>query len=98
MLEDAYYSVISPEGAASILWKDANRAKEAAESLRLTAGDLYEFGVIEKIIPSVQEGGVDMLHLKLEIAETFRRSAALDADELLERRYQKFRKIGGGCQ
>ena len=98
MLEDAYYSVISPEGAASILWKDVNRAKEAAESLRLTAGDLYEFGVIEKIIPSVQEGGVDMLRLKLEIAETFRRSAALDADELLERRYQKFRKIGGGCQ
>ena len=98
MLEDAYYSVISPEGAASILWKDANRAKEAAESLRLTAGDLYEFGVIEKIIPSVQEGGVDMLRLKQEIAETFRRSAALDTDELLERRYQKFRKIGGGCQ
>ena len=98
MLEDAYYSVISPEGAASILWKDANRAKEAAESLRLTAGDLYEFGVIERIIPSVQEGGVDMSSLKGEIAEAFRRSAALGADELLERRYQKFRKIGGGCQ
>ncbi|MGN0184285.1 MAG: carboxyltransferase subunit alpha [Aristaeellaceae bacterium] len=98
MLEDAYYSVISPEGAASILWKDANRAREAAESLRLTAGDLYEFGVIERIIPSVQEGGVDMLRLKQEIAETFRCSAALDADEILERRYQKFRKIGGGCQ
>ena len=98
MLEDAYYSVISPEGAASILWKDANRAKEAAESLRLTAGDLYEFGVIERIIPSVQEGGVDMSRLKQEIAETFRRSAALDENELLERRYQKFRKIGGGCQ
>ena len=98
MLEDAYYSVISPEGAASILWKDANRAREAAESLRLTAGDLYEFGVIERIIPSVQEGGVDMSRLKQEIAETFRRSAALDENELLERRYQKFRKIGGGCQ
>ena len=98
MLEDAYYSVISPEGAASILWKDANRAKEAAESLRLTAGDLYEFGVIERIIPSVQEGGVDMSRLKGEIAEAFRRSAVLDAEELLERRYQKFRKIGGGCQ
>lgn len=98
MLEDAYYSVISPEGAASILWKDANRAKEAAESLRLTAEDLYEFGVIERIIPSVQAGGVDMSRLKGEIAEAFRRSAALDADELLERRYQKFRKIGGGCQ
>ena len=98
MLEDAYYSVISPEGAASILWKDANRAKEAAESLRLTAGDLYEFSVIERIIPSVQEGGVDMARLKKEITETFRRSAALDENELLERRYQKFRKIGGGCQ
>ena len=98
MLEDAYYSVISPEGAASILWKDANRAREAAESLRLTAGDLYEFGVIERIIPSVQEGGVDMSRLKQEIAETFRRSAALDENELLEHRYQKFRKIGGGCQ
>ena len=98
MLDDAYYSVISPEGAASILWKDAGRAKEAAESLRLTAADLHEFGVIEKIIPSAQEGGVDMLRLKQEIAETFRRSAALDENELLERRYQKFRKIGGGCQ
>lgn len=97
MLDDAYYSVISPEGAASILWKDAGRAKEAAESLRLTAADLHEFGVIEKIIPSAQEGGVDMLRLRGDIAETFRRNAGLDVDVLLEQRYQKFRKIGGGC-
>ena len=97
MLDDAYYSVISPEGAASILWKDAGRAKEAAESLRLTAADLHEFGVIEKIIPSAQEGGVDMLRLKGDIADTFRRNATLDVDVLLEQRYQKFRKIGGGC-
>ena len=97
MLDDAYYSVISPEGAASILWKDAGRAKEAAESLRLTAADLHEFGVIEKIIPSTQEGGVDMLRLRGDIAETFRRNAGLDVDVLLEQRYQKFRKIGGGC-
>ena len=97
MLDDAYYSVISPEGAASILWKDAGRAKEAAESLRLTAADLHEFGVIEKIIPSAQEGGVDMLRLRCDIADTFRRNATLDVDVLLEQRYQKFRKIGGGC-
>lgn len=97
MLEDAYYSVISPEGAASILWKDANRAREAAESLHLTAKDLHEFGVIERIVPSVQEGGVDMQRLKDAIAETFRRNLALDADVLLDKRYQKFRKIGGGC-
>lgn len=97
MLDDAYYSVISPEGAASILWKDAGRAKEAAESLRLTAADLHEFGVIEKIIPSAQEGGVDMVRLRGDIAETFRRNAGLDVDVLLEQRYQKFRKIGGGC-
>ena len=97
MLDDAYYSVISPEGAASILWKDAGRAKEAAESLRLTAADLHEFGVIEKIIPCAQEGGVDMQRLKGDIAETFRRNAGLDMDALLEQRYQKFRKIGGGC-
>ena len=56
MLEDAYYSVISPEGAASILWKDAGRAKEAAESLRLTAQDLLQFGVIEKIVPPPRRG------------------------------------------
>ena len=97
MLEDEYYSVISPEGAASILWKDANRAREAAESLHLTAKDLHEFGVIERIVPSVQEGGVDMQRLKDAIAETFRRNLALDADVLLDKRYQKFRKIGGGC-
>lgn len=97
MLEDAYYSVISPEGAASILWKDANRAREAAENLHLTAQDLYDLGVIEKIVPSVQDGGVDMQRLKEDIAQTFRKYAALDVDELLARRYQKFRKIGGGC-
>ncbi len=97
MLEDAYYSVISPEGAASILWKDANRAREAAENLRLTARDLLELGVIERIIPSAQASGVNMGQLKRDIAETFQQSAALDVDALLDKRYQKFRKIGGGC-
>ncbi|MBQ8507782.1 MAG: acetyl-CoA carboxylase carboxyl transferase subunit alpha [Clostridia bacterium] len=90
MLEDAYYSVISPEGAASILWKDAKRAKEAAESLKLTARDLLEFGVIERILPA----HVDMQALKMELTEALRRDTIVE--DMLEKRYQKFRKIGGG--
>ncbi len=95
MLEDAYYSVISPEGAASILWKDAAKAKEAAESLRLTAQDLKEFGVIEKIIPNPEENGVDFGSLKGEIVDHFRKCRNVDINDLLETRYHRFRKIGG---
>lgn len=96
MLEDAYYSVISPEGAASILWKDAKRAKEAAESLRLTAQDLYDLGVIENIIPAAQTREAGMPRLKQALSEAFSRRAALDTATLLEQRYRKFRGIGGG--
>ena len=96
MLEDAYYSVISPEGAASILWKDAKRAKEAAESLRLTAQDLYDLGVIENIIPAAQTREAGMPRLKQALSEAFSRRAALDTAALLKQRYRKFRGIGGG--
>ena len=96
MLEDAYYSVISPEGAASILWKDAKRAKEAAESLRLTAQDLYDLGVIENIIPAAQTREAGMPRLKQALSEAFSRRVALDTAILLEQRYRKFRGIGGG--
>lgn len=96
MLEDAYYSVISPEGAASILWKDAKRAKEAAESLRLTAQDLYGFGVIEKIVAAADTREAGMPRLKQALSEAFSRRAALDTATLLEQRYRKFRGIGGG--
>ena len=96
MTENAVYSVISPEGAASILWKDAKRAKEAAESLRLTAQDLYDLGVIENIIPAVQTREVGMPRLKQALSEAFSRRAALDTAALLEQRYRKFRGIGGG--
>lgn len=92
MLDDAYYSVISPEGAASILWKDAKRAQEAAEALKLTAQDLYEYEIIEKILPS----GIDMKQLGSAISEAFQRSSALDTGELLEKRYMKYRRIGAG--
>ena len=96
MLEDAYYSVISPEGAASILWKDAKRAKEAAESLRLTAQDLYDLGVIENIIPAAQTREVGMPRLKQALSQAFSRRSPLDTATLLEQRYRKFRGIGGG--
>lgn len=92
MLEDAYYSVISPEGAASILWKDAKRAQEAAEALKLTAQDLYKYKIIEKILPA----GIDMKLLASAVSEAFQRSRALDTDKLLEKRYMKYRSIGAG--
>ena len=96
MLEDAYYSVISPEGAASILWKDAGRAKEAAENLRLTAQDLYGFGVIEKIVPVADSLEKGMPRLKEALVEAFGRLAGMDIETLLDTRYRKFRGIGGG--
>lgn len=95
MLQDAYYSVISPEGAASILWKDAKRAKEAAESLRLTAKDLFEFGVIERIVDPADVKQKGMPSLKAALFEALSRYSALSDGELLEGRYAKFRKIGG---
>ncbi len=95
MLQDAYYSVISPEGAASILWKDAKRAKEAAESLRLTAKDLFEFGVIERIVDPADVKQKGMPSLKAALVEALSRYAALSDQELLDGRYAKFRKIGG---
>ena len=51
MMENSIYSILSPEGFASILWKDSKKAKEAAEIMKLTAADLYELGIIEKVIP-----------------------------------------------
>jgi acetyl-CoA carboxylase carboxyl transferase subunit alpha len=99
MLEHSYYSVISPEGCSSILWKTADHADKAAEALRLTAKDLIGFGVIDEI---VQEplGGAHRNHA--EALKTVRDSIlkALTALEgkntetLLEERYQKVRKIG----
>ena len=95
MLEDAYYSVISPEGAASILWKDAGRAREAAESLKLTAQDLHGFGIIERVLPCAEALEKDMDGLKAELAAAFRKKTQMGVDALLEARYARFRKIGG---
>ncbi len=95
MLENAIYSVISPEGCASILWKDASRAADAAESLRLTAEDALGFGVIERVIPE-KELGRESFYAELRdaVAEKLGELSALEPEELLKRRAERFRKIG----
>jgi acetyl-CoA carboxylase carboxyl transferase subunit alpha len=98
MMENAVYSVISPEGCASILWKDSTRAAEAAQFLRLTAQDLLEFGVIEQVI-SEENGNFSAVcaHLKEKMAETLVFLSSLDNNERLDRRYARFRRMGGGA-
>ena len=96
MLEKAVYSVISPEGCASILWKDTARTEEAANCLKLTAGDLHHFGVIERIFeeePIEDTCGA----LQHALSEAFAELSCLSDTELLEKRYQRFRRIGVDC-
>jgi acetyl-CoA carboxylase carboxyl transferase subunit alpha len=99
MLEYSVYSVISPEGCASILWRDAAKAPEMAQALRLTAPDLKELDVIDEIIPepagaahSDPQGTIDAVGSVLE--RQLGEVATLSADELLEDRYRRFRRIG----
>lgn len=94
MLENSVYSVISPEGCASILWKDAGKVKEACECLRMTAPDLLELGAIERIIPETEEHGEMYSLLRQEISNEFHRLKALSPEELCRSRYQRFRKMG----
>jgi len=93
MLENAVYSVISPEGCASILWKDAARAAEAAESLRLTAEDAKALGVVERVLSEEGLGSEAFYQaLKGELSDELRVLAADEA--LLEKRYERFRRLG----
>ena len=98
MLENAIYSILSPEGYASILWKDGSRAKEAAEKMKLTAQDLLEMGKIDKIIEE-PEGGAEKNkkkvadEIKKEIEKFTEEYNKVKVEDLIERRYQKFRKM-----
>ena len=95
MLENSVYSVISPEGCASILWKDNTKAAEAANCLKLTSQDLFKLGVIERIIREPKADDQKMFEsLKLLIARTFEKNSALSETELTEARYSRFRKMG----
>ena len=93
ILENAVYSVISPEGCASILWKDSKKVKDAAECLRLTAQDMMELGVVEQVIPEEKEFSQTYAHIQEELEATLEQLSALSVEELLEQRYQRFRKF-----
>mgnify|MGYP000795208334 FL=1 len=98
MLENSIYSILSPEGFASILWKDSARAKEAAGVMQLTAADLYEKGIIEQVIPEPANLTSQSLwqvteRLNDRIGEFLQKYTSLSEEELLERRYARFRKF-----
>jgi acetyl-CoA carboxylase carboxyl transferase subunit alpha len=99
MLENAIYSVISPEGCAAILWKDSSQAARAAEELRLTAEDLFREGIVDQVIDE-PEGGAQNSHdeaarsLDLVLCARLAESVTTKVDERLARRYQKLRQMG----
>jgi acetyl-CoA carboxylase carboxyl transferase subunit alpha len=99
IMENAYYSVISPEGCAAILWKHRSHAPEAAEALKLTAPHLKELGLVDGIVPEPQAGAhhdreaaAEML--KKSILESLDTLASQPPAKLLEARYEKFRAMG----
>ena len=99
VLEYAYYSVISPEGCAAILWKERSKAPEAAEALKLTGKDLYELGIVDDIIKEPLGGAHRDPHqmaqnIKTAIKRDLEILNAVDRNKLVEKRYEKLRKIG----
>jgi acetyl-CoA carboxylase carboxyl transferase subunit beta len=99
MLENALYSVISPRGFASILWKDASREKEAAELMKISAEDLLAWGICEKIIDEPARNAATNIPLTAKnlaeyLSGAVKRHVSADIGALLEKRYQKYRRIG----
>ena len=98
MLEHSIYAILSPEGFASILYKDSSKAEQAAKDMKLTAQDLQQFGIIDGIIPEPQGGAhadFDRMAQKIRsvLEADLQDLMQLSMDELLEKRYQKFRKM-----
>ena len=98
MLENAIYSVLSPEGFASILWKDSKRASEAAEVMKLTAADLKRLGIVEQVIAEPKDFSDENMEpvcteLEAQIMEFIETYTKLETEELAEKRYQRFRKM-----
>jgi len=99
MMENSIYSVLSPEGFASILWKDASKAQEAAEVMKITAQDLNAFGMVDKVVREPENYTVETLPTVIEplrqmILETVKSYQNLPVDGLLKKRYEKFRVMG----
>ncbi|UGQ07296.1 acetyl-CoA carboxylase carboxyl transferase subunit alpha [Streptococcus anginosus] len=93
MLENSIYAVLSPEGFASILWKDGSRAMEAAELMKITSHELLDMGVVDKVIPEAGLSNQDLLYaVKQEIVAELANLSQLLLEQLLEARYQRFRK------
>lgn len=98
MLENAIYTILSPEGFASILWKDSRRAYEAAEVMKVTAAELKELGLIEQVIPEetpICEETLPELaqELRSRIREFLRKQADKSGEQLAGERYERFRKL-----
>lgn len=99
MLENAIYSILSPEGYSSILWKDSSRYEEAAEKMKLTAKDLYDLKVIDKVIKEPEENDEEAFKkiakaLKQEINKWVSEEKVKTEEEIVEERYSKFRNMG----
>ncbi len=99
MLENAIYSILSPEGFSSILWKDSTRSKEAAEKMKLTAKDLYNFNIIDKIIKEPELDNPDFTKLisekmRKEIIKFLKEMKLKTKDQIVEDRYLKYRNMG----
>jgi acetyl-CoA carboxylase carboxyl transferase subunit alpha len=99
ILENGIYSVITPEGCAAILWKDATKAPMAASSMKLTAAELLDLGVVDHIVPEPEGGAQDNWdkaanYLAAALNESLKEVESLAIDERLERRYDRFRRLG----
>jgi len=99
MLENSIYSILSPEGFASILYKDASKAKEAAERMKITSSDLLSLGVIDRVIKEPKGGAQEdpnkmILSIKANLKEVLERLSREPMESLLTKRYYKFRKLG----
>ena len=98
MLENAVYSILSPEGFASILYKDSSKAKEAAEDMKLTAEDLKKFNIIDDIIKEPENGAQEDFEkvstdLKKYIVTNIKKLKKLSKEELVNKRYEKYRNM-----
>ena len=94
MMENSIYSILSPEGFASILWKDKNRVKEAAEIMKITAHDLKGFNIIDYVVEENSSLEITMSNLKSDLIETLNKYMSLTKEEILEKRYFKYRNMG----
>lgn len=98
MMENAIYSILSPEGFASILWKDSKKAADAARVMKITAADLYEMGLIEDVIPEDRPACADTMPeiagiIREKLSAFLNRYENMKPEELAEQRYQRFRRI-----